>query len=1624
MVLILAIVEDDEATKVENKGKRYQLTTFAGPTAVYYDTRQPPPEPEAVKEARQDTSTDASAGSFFLMPFDGIMDASVEEGASSSSEEWNTLEVLMSDVSSRVASRENVTIINRGVNAEKFLEKVLRVIQKAVERSAENAMHIVADGIAKEKQMQRLLQLENEVNKPHSRDVVRKLADGDKNTKATIRLSAKLTRSLKALVKEHKFLLGPRGKATERFTILTATHRGELIPPCTKGSCLGCRSPYQAAHSRFDSATTSLRRLREGGRSSQQSARLKRKSTLIALENLESDVNQEPIRPLKGNGWGDEMQYFVFDGASSFIALPGIPKFEDVIKSFKVDFWFKKNPEWTAPKATLIHIDDGRLDVGQLFEISWVQREDVSEGICIYIRDGTNRVLDCLLPVALNQSPGGTTSFHHFVLHVQSLEESKLNCIFDGTVVQLTIVQQENPIFFNAWPHRLYVGGHLDETNAVRNVFSGSICEVRFGVQDVDGYRPLVRWPLMASDEKQQEMTRTIPPEQLGMLKGVEPGCGPPPSCAPHLDGNLVVNLGTLGILGDLLHNWTVEIRFKTDVDNRVMSLLGVTDKQCRMQGFGIVFNAEPAFGRERYRFHEYNITLYLVDSLGACCSALLRGNEHTNFMDGQWHTLVWKCIDSEANAYSVKVDGTPQELFYLVREGPGKFIPFDDWICLGGHNVRSYRVQCPFYGEISRCFISARGVPLATLVMNEGPGSYVLQDSSGRCNHGLLISEKTCAIRRHDVFWYPYLEETHEEGQDTTAQDEVFIHMNNAVSLAAVVFTCEFSQSGVVREVPYDVLAGASVELRVVEQHICDARPEWKTWRALPESCFRHVETLVQFEEIVNEALSLEKPVGHFMFVIRIGDCHVTLLNLHGPVLPPDATFNQSMLRWQYAYAVAGTKGRREIMLNHMINSVDSVLLSDTLKPFTTWKLGPITVSGKSIVTEDLVRSLQNSGKPWLLSAVLHNHLLNAEFGSSLHIIHHISGRATADEAASIALFNRRLYIATYERAAVLIQRNWRAQMGRMEALRLANEKQVQERRVEEIAVLRANPLLKARERLSALLISLHDIEAESIPSINDNLEELSSMLRRQGYEVTHLLNPERVAITKSIAELDQNATSFVYVSGYGGRMEIRQPILVSLHSLHISISEGSQRAHIDLERGLGYRQMIQNFRETMPQPKARKSKKKQVVIMSKKATQEAEMAARQRDEMFRWAVAETEDEEANLRMACEAEYDTEVLMIIREIKLAIESTEEYERLYRQNEAGMNFILPCENLFVNPYANTLCEVGELMQLIFQRHMTPVGLQRVVAFDLEPITPMTCGFACLASSTGNTLRFPYKPQQRRVFTDILKKAFDGRLPRVSAHTKAAILRGGIETTAEQRDWRSLATYVVSQMQSVVDEETYAAARKELDRELPFTAELIPIHTCPLDSDARDKLRRERDSKEVHVVMRFAVGSAVVQPDMFSVFKNILVQAGPLKEILFKRTIYFVLTQNNKGIDGIVMEAVESEVEKCRPQECNVGIRLTACAAGVRVNFEDDDPAQKQNITHWVNAIVMRCLSWRLPVNPLFGYRTLDVDHVAYLYEVKCTCSVRKFRRLQKQQHKEPIPIPYVRFMECEIATAS
>lgn len=87
-----------------------------------------------------------------LLPYDGIFYDCVDEKS-------EAMRKMIANMSATINNRENITIINRGPSAHQSLSTLIKVLMRIVRPCAEYAMQIVADEIAKEKQMQRLLQL-------------------------------------------------------------------------------------------------------------------------------------------------------------------------------------------------------------------------------------------------------------------------------------------------------------------------------------------------------------------------------------------------------------------------------------------------------------------------------------------------------------------------------------------------------------------------------------------------------------------------------------------------------------------------------------------------------------------------------------------------------------------------------------------------------------------------------------------------------------------------------------------------------------------------------------------------------------------------------------------------------------------------------------------------------------------------------------------------------------------------------------------------------------------------------------------------------------------------------------------------------------------------------------------------------------------------------------------------------------------------------------------------------------------------------------------------------------------------------------------------------------------------
>lgn len=1619
----------------KDKTVKYHLTpAYEKTVGIVSEVNAEPPEEEEVLEGL--ASLDLQDRPPFYIRCHGIMDNTavgqaasedLEDSLNAGSKDLIWMEKLMERIEISASKRENVTIINRGYKSDEYLQTLVWQLFRAVKISSQHGMQVVADEIAKERQMQRLLQLEAE-NEPNAADGgPGKTEDGrDYQKNVGLPIPSRLRRKLEEMRKEFPYECG-KGIASgkERYSLLSAAHGDELLPPCREGSCLVPYS-FMVHPPVYRRGTTNAAPHESQLRSAVHTYQRLRRPTVLLLDQLEGEQKKEEVEPLKGNGWGKEVSFYVFNGENSIMALPGIPKFEDIIKRFAIDFWIRTDCKVPDGPKVLLQVMESRSDVGQMFSITLNHYSELRETLRVFIRDSQNRVLEGYVPLHATDLVSGQ-SFHHVIIKVHNLDECRLECGVDGKDIPFQFLQQEHPIAFNAWPHRLFIGGYLDENHTAQSVFRGAMMELRVWGSTQGEFEAAIRWPLMVRDGPLIEMTKTIPEDHHETLQNLDISTEPAPRSAPVFDGRLVVNVGLLPLWGQLMLNWRMEIRFRTSCSTRAMSLIGVTDRKLKMQQIGIVLNAEPVSSKERYRFHELNVTFYMVDCFGSCCSALFRGTDRENLMDGQWHTIIWRCVDAEKNNFIIHVDGVQCNLLFAAREGPSRFAAFDDWVCLGGHNVRSWKVQKNFEGEISRFYLTLRGHHYVTLEMNEGPGAYVLQDLSGHQNHGLLLHSGTQVIRKNDVVWVPVEPEKSED--DDANKIEIISYRNNAVSLAAVVFTGQFGESTVLHEILFDLLHQRETLLEESRVHLNQKEGErWGLWHKINEDCYLPLENITQLEEALTNAMTMEKPCGHLMLVLRIGDCHISLLQLQDIGLPADASFSTNMLKWNYPFGIEGQHGRRNLLLHRMVEGMEKVLVADSPTPYTAVKLGPVNCGTHTFLSENIIGKLRDNSTPWYLAAVLHYLLLNVERGSHLHIIHRFPSIMSFDEAAALCMFNKKLMDRSKELAALVIQRNWRAWLGQQEALERSEICKRKNRQVEEIRSIRMNPVVHPRKKLKATLVTLHTPCCSLVPPIKEHITDLEETLEKQGYAVTHLRDPSLGELVQLLGDLQLDSSSFVYISGYGGRMNIRQAPLFSFQSLHVCLSEGKERARMCAEEGQIFREQFKQFMEEKKLIKRKKKKKKGGAgakaasrPRNKKAEEEYQAAQKQAQILFQEMVFELERDESFMRDSIMKEYESDVQALTSELRIVIYMTNKFVNEFKTDhvgdEEGLNWLYLSCSTTVEPYSTLTLNVEDLITIAVNRGSSILGFQRVFVMDLQPVTPYSQGFACLASSTGNTLRFSYKPQQKRYLTWVLQKALDGHANRLPVTQKYAILSGGLETLENQRDWKSMATYITQKMKpACASVAEYHKQCKELQREMPFTAELIPIRDILMTQDNRDRRRRDRDGGKVVVSMLFGVGSTKVQSDMFSLFKGIL-ENLPLSELSFTNTINILFENRNKNIDVLLVPRLVEEIEKCRPHHCEMSFDLKISSEGAQVKFNVQDPADRMNVGQWIGSMVVRSLTWKIPADPAISYATLEVSYIEYIYHIKTSCKVRQFRQLRKQFYCKPIPDQYVRFLE-------
>jgi hypothetical protein len=1634
MVLIVRIVDppvDPTQTLALKNDRGMYKVGIDGHTAVFFPAEQKEPPPAASRE--QPRLHEKGRGNIYTTPCAGIIDDGAPDGSTASAISEESFQTLLQKVHASVLERRNVTIVNRGspsTDKGVFYQELVNAVVNTIAAPAERALQIVADEIAKEKQMQRLLQSEEDSSaaqiqapKPPA-----PRHDGTSPKRQALALSHTLMQRMNALGEAKNCspqkagslrltsTVTSRGSSAAimpRFTLLAGSYDDALVPPHVAvpltPKAFTARPPPRAEE------TGSLTASRNNGKRPGTQSTQKSSKDILAKVALSASEGAEPT-VIHNNGWDEDLKFYYFNGLSSVMILPPIPRLEEAVKSFTVDFWIKTDCRLSDGKRLIAQMMEGsRPEVGMLMSIGLNWHMEHEESIRLFIRDAGNRSMECLIPVA---NVLGTNEFHHITIQIKNIDDGKVEAFIDNEKVdRVKYLVQEHPTTFNVWRHRLSIGGSIDDTQHVVHSIRGSICEFRLWRNDQKA--PLVRWPLVGENNGRViEATHTIDEDQKQELLDVRQTVEPKPLVCPYFDENLVVNLGSMGLLGELLDSWSVTVTFKTSVTNRSMSLIGITDGQQKMSEFGIVLNAEPVLSKEKFRYHEFHATFFLVDCWGQTCSALLRGSDRQSLVDNNWHTLSWRVVDSETNRFEVKVDGTTQDLLMVYRDGPKNFCTFRDWVCLGGHNVRGWKVKNVFQGRIKGCSFAVGQEPYSSISMNEGPGASVLIDRSGHRNHGLLISPAGKDPRRHDIYWSPCAlsHKAQEEGVHELAPN-VVLHKNNNVGFAALQFGPQFDKDGVIHEVITDLTNNKPVDIVP-----SSSDPMWGTWNELPVSAFHNVETCAQLKDNIHTLIKHRDPrsTEYLLLVIKVGDCAVSLLDMAGPFIPPNATFDVNMMKWKYALAIAGSKGRRTQHLNGMMHGVDKLLLELSTSPQLILKIGPQNLQNKKITSEQFVASLKACGIPWKLPAALHSLILHDTSNTSLHCVANVMRTVNEEEATSVALLHKNIQTSSQDAASIMIQRNWRCNLARKRVVKLEEERTIRKQRVEEIMALRrTNPLVQAKKAMRALVITCHEFSSEIIqPITSNNPNDLIESLRSQGYNVEHVRNPSRSQFVKAISSVEADSNNFVYISAYGGQLYIRELPPFSLYVLSFGITESSFREELALESGRRFRQIINEFYLDLGHMlQAKLSKTKKTTSKNANQTHQAQQQ-RQLEETFRVLKEELTKEESEARAKfLMRDYESQCSLITTEMRNVLSATNEFESFYRSKANQSTFIVPSDCKRVELFPDDVFNVDDVLSRVLHKQMPPMGLQCVVAVDIVGLTPMLRGSAYLACSTGHTVSFTYSPQQRHILSWYITKALQGAAPRVPLKTKDHILQGAVETPETQRDWRSFATYVCNRTQQACSATVpLRAVHDALAKELPYVADVIPIRMLSSEAaEIYERARRERESKRLNCACVFAVDSSKLFSDIGAELRPYL-QAVTVNEVLPPILVSLIFLNANSGIDGARMELVRAEVEKCVTGDLK--FTLTPTNSGVQVHFNTATPADKVRLQQSINLITSRSLSWRFQT-ALFASRPfVEVERVEVYFTIKASGTYQKFRQIQKLRNEAPLPFPTMRFVDC------
>eukprot|EP00743_Colponemidia_sp_Colp-15_P015923 GILK01019294.1.p1 GENE.GILK01019294.1~~GILK01019294.1.p1 ORF type:complete len:378 (-),score=39.37 GILK01019294.1:49-1182(-) len=225
--------------------------------------------------------------------------------------------------------------------------------------------------------------------------------------------------------------------------------------------------------------------------------------------------------------------------------------------------------------------------------------------------------------------------------------------------------------------------------------------------------------------------------------------------------------------------------------------------------------------------------------------------------------------------------------------------------------------------------------------------------------------------------------------------------------------------------------------------------------------------------------------------------------------------------------------------------------------------------------------------------------------------------------------------------------------------------------------------------------------------------------------------------------------------------------------------------------------------------------------------------------------------------------------------------------------------------------------------------------------------------------------------------------------------------------AMQRKNRKRLSVVLSNMPIISP-----AVTKMLEKEVPFSADVVPVRAAPFDIDEREKRRREREMKRVTSFATVGVEAAKVVGDMQYEFRP-LFKHLVITDINMSPTIRLQLGEANKDIDSVDNRWIEHEATKI-VSIGNADLSITAVrvlGSGIYIDLAHSK-GDRTKLLQGTQLLAARASGWTVPL--LSSYSVLTeaaVESSQVLFVAKCTSPMRKMRNQQKDILLNAVGVP-------------